>query len=39
MKKHAPLSLLIHAAMYLLALTWLYPFIWMVIASLKPTAQ
>ena len=24
---------------YALALTWLYPFAWMVAASLKPTAQ
>ena len=39
MKKLTPLSLLIHAAMLLLALTWLYPFIWMVISSLKPTAE
>ncbi|WP_312948017.1 carbohydrate ABC transporter permease [Superficieibacter sp.] len=39
MKKLTPLSLVIHAAMLLLALTWLYPFIWMVIASLKPTAE
>lgn len=39
MKKLTPLTLLIHAVMFLLALTWLYPFIWMVISSLKPTAQ
>ena len=39
MKKMTPLTLLIHAVMFLLALTWLYPFIWMVISSLKPTAQ
>ncbi|MDU2938437.1 carbohydrate ABC transporter permease [Superficieibacter sp. 1612_C1] len=39
MKKLTPLSLIIHVAMLLLALTWLYPFIWMVIASLKPTAE
>lgn len=26
-------------AIYALALTWLYPFVWMVTASLKPTAQ
>lgn len=26
-------------AMYALALTWLYPFIWMIMASLKPTAE
>lgn len=39
MKKLTPASLLLHAAMLILALTWLYPFIWMVMASLKPTAQ
>lgn len=39
MKKLTPLSLVIHALMFLLALTWLYPFIWMVISSLKPTAE
>ena len=39
MKKLTPLTLLIHAVMFLLALTWLYPFIWMVISPLKPTAQ
>ncbi|MEH3120740.1 MAG: carbohydrate ABC transporter permease [Sphingomonas phyllosphaerae] len=26
-------------AIYALALTWLYPFVWMVTAALKPTAQ
>lgn len=39
MKKLTPLSLLIHAVMFLLALSWLYPFVWMVISSLKPTAE
>ncbi|MFU0444848.1 carbohydrate ABC transporter permease [Pseudocitrobacter faecalis] len=39
MKKLTPLSLVIHAVMFLLALTWLYPFVWMVISSLKPTAE
>ena len=39
MKTLTPASLLLHAAMFILALTWLYPFIWMVMASLKPTAQ
>ncbi len=39
MKTLTPLNLLIHALMFLLALTWLYPFIWMVISSLKPTAE
>lgn len=39
MKTLTSASLLLHAAMFLLALSWLYPFIWMVMASLKPTAQ
>lgn len=39
MKKHSVSRLLIHLAMFLLALTWLYPFIWMVLSSLKPTAN
>lgn len=39
MKTLTPASLLLHAAMFLLALSWLYPFIWMMMASLKPTAQ
>lgn len=39
MKKLTPLSLVIHAVMFLLALSWLYPFVWMVISSLKPTAE
>ncbi len=39
MKTLTPARLLLHAAMFLLALSWLYPFIWMVMASLKPTAQ
>nr|WP_318382009.1 carbohydrate ABC transporter permease [uncultured Enterobacter sp.] len=39
MKKLSPGSLAIHAALFLLAITWLYPFIWMIVASLKPTAQ
>jgi len=39
MKTLTPASLLLHAAMFILALSWLYPFIWMVMASLKPTAQ
>ena len=39
MKKLTPLSLLIHALMFILALSWLYPFVWMVVSSLKPTAQ
>lgn len=30
MKKLTPLSLLIHALMFILALSWLYPFVWMV---------
>jgi multiple sugar transport system permease protein len=39
MKKYSVSSLLIHLAMLLLALTWLYPFIWMVLSSFKPTAN
>ncbi|MGL5701325.1 MAG: carbohydrate ABC transporter permease [Kluyvera sp.] len=39
MKKLTLPGLLIHAVMFLLALSWLYPFIWMVISSFKPTAQ
>ncbi|HKN05787.1 MAG TPA: carbohydrate ABC transporter permease [Buttiauxella sp.] len=39
MKNLTPLSLLVHLLMFILAVTWLYPFIWMVISSLKPTAQ
>lgn len=39
MKKFKPLSLLIHLAMLTLAITWLYPFIWMVVVSFKDTAQ
>ena len=39
MKKLTPLSLLIQTVMFLLALSWLYPFVWMVISSLKPTAE
>ena len=32
-------SWLITVSMYALALTWLYPYIWMVMASLKPTPE
>ena len=32
-------SWLITVLMYALALTWLYPYIWMVMASLKPTPE
>ncbi len=32
-------SWLITVLMYVLALTWLYPYIWMVMASLKPTPE
>ncbi|MGB7801948.1 carbohydrate ABC transporter permease [Buttiauxella sp.] len=39
MKNLTPLSLLVHLLMFILAVTWLYPFIWMVVSSLKPTAQ
>lgn len=38
-RKKSPGSWLITLAMYALALTWLYPYIWMVMASLKPTAD
>jgi len=30
---------IITIAMYILALTWLYPYIWMIMSSLKPTAE
>ena len=39
MKKLTLLSLVIHAVMFILALSWLYPFIWMTVSSLKPTAE
>ncbi|MFP2238927.1 carbohydrate ABC transporter permease [Pseudescherichia vulneris] len=39
MQKLTPQSLIIHLVMLLLAVSWLYPFIWMVVSSLKPTAQ
>ena len=39
MKNLTPLSLLVHLLMFILAVTWLYPFIWMVVSSLKSTAQ
>lgn len=39
MKALKPVSLLIHLVMLILAVSWLYPFIWMVIASFKDTAQ
>lgn len=32
-------SWVITITMYLLALTWLYPYIWMVMASIKPTTE
>ena len=32
-------SWLITISMYALALTWLYPYVWMVMASLKPTPE
>lgn len=37
-KRKSPGSWLITLVMYGLALTWLYPYAWMVMASLKPTA-
>jgi multiple sugar transport system permease protein len=38
-KNKSPGSWLIACAMYALALTWLYPYLWMVTAALKPTPQ
>lgn len=38
-KNKSPGSWLIACAMYALALTWLYPYAWMLMASLKPSAQ
>jgi multiple sugar transport system permease protein len=38
-KNKSPGSWLIAGAMYGLALTWLYPYVWMVMASLKPTPE
>lgn len=38
-RKKSPGSWLITISMYALALTWLYPYIWMVMASLKPTPE
>lgn len=38
-KKKSPASWLITVLMYMLALTWLYPYIWMVMASIKPTTE
>lgn len=32
-------SILIHVAMFALAATWLYPYIWMFISSLKPSSE
>ncbi|AYM90935.1 sugar ABC transporter permease [Serratia fonticola] len=32
-------SLIIHLVMFFLALSWLYPYIWMVLSSFKPTAD
>ena len=34
-----PSGWLVTCAVYGLALSWLYPFAWMVMASLKPTAE
>jgi len=36
-RRLSPISIIIHIIMYALALFWLYPYIWMVLASLKPT--
>jgi len=38
-KNKSPGSWLIACIMYVLALVWLYPYLWMVMASLKPTAE
>lgn len=38
-RTRSPGSWALTIAVYALALTWLYPFAWMVAASLKPTAQ
>ena len=38
-RSKSPGSWLITFAMYALALTWLYPYVWMLMASLKPTAE
>ncbi|QCR37537.1 carbohydrate ABC transporter permease [Nissabacter sp. SGAir0207] len=35
----SPASLLLHAVMLLLALSWLYPYLWMLFSSLKDTAD
>lgn len=32
-------SLIIHLVMFFLALSWLYPYIWMVLSSFKPSAE
>ncbi|MGL1958860.1 MAG: carbohydrate ABC transporter permease [Colwellia sp.] len=37
--KKSPVSWLITILMYVLAITWLYPYIWMVMASIKPTTE
>ncbi|WP_019614549.1 carbohydrate ABC transporter permease [Psychromonas ossibalaenae] len=39
MKKMSLSSMAIHAVMLLLAVSWLYPYIWMVLSSLKDTAD
>lgn len=38
-RKKSPGSWLVTVLMYALALTWLYPYVWMVMASLKPTPE
>lgn len=38
-KNKSPGSWLIACIMYVLALVWLYPYLWMVMASLKPTTE
>lgn len=39
LKSKSPGSWAITLVMYGLALSWLYPYVWMLMASLKPTAQ
>lgn len=38
-KQKSPSSWLITFLMYGLAITWLYPYVWMITSSLKPTAE
>lgn len=38
MKKHIGL-IIIHLVMFMLAISWLYPYIWMIVSSFKSSAQ